>query len=220
MASGQFARILELLEPRTLLSISTFDAGVVSVYGTAGNDTITVGLHAGNSSLLDVTLNGVTDTYSLTAVTQVDAFGGAGNDLIQATSANGTLTLPLLFAGNAGADTLIGDNGPDTLEGGAAPTSWKPTAQTISSTAAAAATRSSAPMPPIPSSAVWAPTPSPAPVPTTPSPPPAASMSSTRPANCSRITQCRPPAYPPPPTSARSSATARPRFAPPTGFPL
>jgi hypothetical protein len=113
---------LEMLERRPLRSISTIDAaGVVSVIGTSGNDTITVGLQAGNSSMLDVTLNGVTDTYSLAAVKQVDAIGGAGNDLIQASTSNGSLTLPLWFQGNTGADTLIGDNGPDTLQAGRGP---------------------------------------------------------------------------------------------------
>jgi hypothetical protein len=110
---------LEQLERRVFLSVSSISpAGVITAIGTDGNDTITVGLAEGNASTLTVTVNGSTDSYTLSQVTEIDVYGLGGNDNISVNQVAGPLHVPVMFSGGAGCDTLTGGAGPATLLGG------------------------------------------------------------------------------------------------------
>ncbi len=101
-------------------------AGVLSVFGTASDNTITVSRDAAGRLLVNggaVPVTGGTPTVANTALIQV--FGQAGNDVITINEANGALPRALLFGGigndtltgGSGADQLFGQDGNDTLLG-------------------------------------------------------------------------------------------------------
>jgi fibronectin-binding autotransporter adhesin len=85
-----------------------------ALYGTAGNDSITLS-PGGNSGTVVVKINGmVVGTYS--PASRMLIYGLAGDDNIQA---SGTITVPLWLYGGDGNDRLNGGNGPNVLLGGA-----------------------------------------------------------------------------------------------------
>lgn len=91
--------------------------GVVSVIGTAANDTIRVSRDAAGNLLVNggaVPIAGPTATVANTTLIQV--FGLAGNDTVALDEVNGALPKSLLFGGD-GNDTLTGGSGADQLFG-------------------------------------------------------------------------------------------------------
>jgi hypothetical protein len=108
---------LEQLEPRRLMSVS-FDNGILTINGTAGDDEIQVGGTAdgylcvyGNDGPLQFE-GGLTQLPSLAQVKGVQIRGGDGNDYLQ------ILNLPATLLGGAGDDTLVGGTAADYLAGG------------------------------------------------------------------------------------------------------
>jgi hypothetical protein len=104
---------------------ANFTAGLLSVTGDKGSDTITVSDPAGQILIKD----GNNETVSvqgdqpptLANTTKIDVFGGNGNDTISLANvvpvAGQALPTARLFGGN-GNDTLIGSAGNDILDGG------------------------------------------------------------------------------------------------------
>src|SRR3954464_10804030 len=112
-------------------------AGILSVFGDAQDNNITVSRDAAGKILVNggaVTVNGGTSTVANTTLIQV--FGQGGNDTIALDEVNGALPAANLFGGNgndvltggsgndqlfgqAGDDTLLGKGGTDFLFGGA-----------------------------------------------------------------------------------------------------
>ena len=91
--------------------------GVLSVFGDAQDNTITVSRDAAGALLVNggaVAVTGGTPTVANTALIQV--FGQAGNDVISLNEANGALPAALLFGGS-GNDVLTGGSGNDMLFG-------------------------------------------------------------------------------------------------------
>src|SRR5262245_36720898 len=119
---GRFLPALEPLGDRILPAVTAVfvpPAGVLTVLGDAGNNTITVSRDAAGNLLVNggaVAIRGGTATVANTSLIQV--FGQAGNDQISLDEANGALPAAHLFGG-AGNDTLIGGSGNDLLSGGA-----------------------------------------------------------------------------------------------------
>jgi Ca2+-binding RTX toxin-like protein len=117
---GRFLPNLESLGDRILPAVTaTFvpQAGLLTVLGDAGNNTITVSRDAAGKILVNggaVAVRGGTPTVANT--TTVSVFGQAGNDTISLDEANGALPKALLFGG-AGNDTLTGGSGNDQLFG-------------------------------------------------------------------------------------------------------
>ena len=102
---------------------ANFTAGVLSVTGHNGDDAITVNRDAAGQILINggaISVQG--DQPTLVNTTEIDVFGGNGNDTISldnvAPPAGQALPSAHLFGGN-GKDTLIGGAGNDTLVGGA-----------------------------------------------------------------------------------------------------
>ena len=112
------APVVESLESRTLLSINLVN-GVLTVVGTPGNDTITFSLKAIDSNFLRAKSNAADNSeravYAVSDITQIQAYGLTGNDLISASG----LSIPVAFYGGGNSDTLVGGAGNDTLVGGA-----------------------------------------------------------------------------------------------------
>jgi Ca2+-binding RTX toxin-like protein len=92
-------------------------AGLLTVIGDAGNNTITVSRDAAGKIVVNggaVRILGGTPTVANTSTVAV--FGLAGNDSISLDEANGALPRAMLFGG-AGNDTLTGGSGDDQLFG-------------------------------------------------------------------------------------------------------
>lgn len=110
---------IESLEPRVLLSVS-FDAGVLTVTGSPGNDQITIKPGKADGEII---VKGAPDgddgTYAGVDVVTVD--GGDGNDRLRARNklidtAGDPLAVTLM--GGEGNDRLAGGDGDDILHGG------------------------------------------------------------------------------------------------------
>src|SRR5215211_4706863 len=92
-------------------------SGVLSVFGDANNNTITVSRDAAGKLLVNggaVAVIGGTATVANTS--QIQVFGLGGNDTLTLNEANGALPAANLFGG-AGNDTLTGGSGNDMLFG-------------------------------------------------------------------------------------------------------
>ena len=105
---------VEPLEGRVLMSAS-LKGGALVVNGTSGNDAISVSLNAADPAKVDVSVNGVAQSFDLSAVKRIRAGGRAGNDLIAVANA---LLVPALLKGGAGDDDLAGGGADDRLLGG------------------------------------------------------------------------------------------------------
>jgi Ca2+-binding RTX toxin-like protein len=94
-------------------------AGVLQVAGSNKSDVITVSLDPA-ASMVNVTVNGTTSAFDLSAVTGgVTVVGGNGKDDVRVVEATaGEFTLPVNFLGGNGKDTLVGGSGNDMLAGG------------------------------------------------------------------------------------------------------
>lgn len=110
----------EKLEDRRLMSVSLDGVtGLLSINGSAGNDTINVSLNADKTKVV-VNENGVINTFAKWKVKKIHAKGNAGTDKIQISS---QITLPTeLWAGPGAAlygtaEILSGGAGPDILHG-------------------------------------------------------------------------------------------------------
>jgi Ca2+-binding RTX toxin-like protein len=92
-----------------------FQAGKTALVfgGTSGNDTISFTLTQNDT--IKVTLNGVQQGSVFNPTGHLIAYGQDGDDTIQVDS---NISLPTVFYGNAGNDTLKGGNGANILLGG------------------------------------------------------------------------------------------------------
>ncbi len=105
----------EELEPRIVLTAGTVgvDDGVLSIQGTANDDTIVVTETASDFVVRASFLESV-QLFPKGSVDVIVANGGAGDDNIVATSINKDVTL----RGDDGNDRLFGGNGSDRIQGG------------------------------------------------------------------------------------------------------
>src|SRR5258705_6966254 len=110
-------QMIEQLEERRLLSASLV-SGVLTVKGSTGADTITVSLVEGDATHLAVNVNGTIQTFSISAVTHIVAYGSDGADLMKADNLLGVVPFGVTFKGGDGNDLLIGGNRIDQLLGG------------------------------------------------------------------------------------------------------
>ena len=112
--------------PARAATTASFSSGVLTVFGDAANNSITISRDAAGKILVNggaVAVTGGTPTVANTTLIQV--FGQAGNDTIGLNEANGALPRANLFGGvnndtltgGSGADQLFGQAGNDTLLG-------------------------------------------------------------------------------------------------------
>lgn len=103
----------QMLEKRNLLaSFVSFNAtsGHLDIYGDATNNSVLIEV-TGNT--LDVSADGVDHQFDATNVSQINFFGGAGNDTL-----NNNTDIKLSASGHAGDDTITSGNGDDFIHGG------------------------------------------------------------------------------------------------------
>jgi Ca2+-binding RTX toxin-like protein len=101
----------------TISAVFMAQVGVLSVFGSAQNDTIVVSRDAAGKLLVNggaVAIQGGTATVANTSL--IEVFGLAGDDNLSLDEVNGALPRALLFGG-AGDDTLTGGSGDDELFG-------------------------------------------------------------------------------------------------------
>lgn len=111
---------VERLEGRRMLSVSagaTLHGGELRVIGTNRNDTIVVSLHPGDATQLDVSLNGATSSFAVSAVRRIRVDGRDGNDNIRIDESNGKISIPARLSGGKGDDTVVGGSGNDRIDG-------------------------------------------------------------------------------------------------------
>jgi hypothetical protein len=117
---GRFLPTFEPLDDRIVLAITASfspGAGILSVFGDAGNNSIVVSQDAAGKILVNggaVVIQGGAATVANTTLIQV--FGQDGDDNLSLDEANGPLPAANLFGG-AGNDTLTGGSGNDLLFG-------------------------------------------------------------------------------------------------------
>lgn len=116
---------LEALESKTLMTAG-LQRGVLNVTGTRNDDTIEIRLAPTSSKLIQVVENGkVTVTKDLLKVRKIQVNGGAGNDDIRISQANGKITLPVWFTGGKGNDQFLGGEGVNHIDGGSGLNAYK-----------------------------------------------------------------------------------------------
>jgi len=103
-----YGRTITLSVPPPVGSLSQ---GVLTVNGTAGNDTIGITTNGGQ---LIASLNGPSSIYAIGDVLRIEIFAGDGNDVVSNDSA-----IPSYMDLGAGNDRAFGGTGNDTLTGGA-----------------------------------------------------------------------------------------------------
>jgi hypothetical protein len=119
-AAGAAPGMVEALESRLHLSAPRHHLrkGKLTVTGTAGNDAIVVSLNAADHKKVDVSVNGRVWHFRAAAVKQLIVVGGAGDDQIILSDANGAVPGSHELRGGAGNDTIRGDAGDNTIDGG------------------------------------------------------------------------------------------------------
>ena len=103
--------------PASAATTISFEKGVLSIVGDAGNNSFTVGRTATGV----ITLNGaqvVGGAATVSNVSVVHLEGGAGNDILRFDEANGPMPKGE-FLGGDGRDAIVGGSAADTLVGGA-----------------------------------------------------------------------------------------------------
>lgn len=111
--------LVEPLEPRTFLSVGhvCLCGGILRVYGTAGNDTITASQAA---FTVNVKINGKSWTFPTSKIKGIVVSAGQGNDMVNlGGAAADAVRIPAILHGDAGSDTLTGGAATDTLFGDA-----------------------------------------------------------------------------------------------------
>ena len=84
--------------------------GVLRISGSSGDDVISV---AKSGASIDVTIDGVTQSFKGGAVRKIRAMAGAGNDSVTINPA-----VPSSISGGPGDDTLSGSKAADSIDGG------------------------------------------------------------------------------------------------------
>ncbi len=110
--------IFEALELRQHLSVGLV-SGVLTARGTEGNDDISISLKAGDTTQLNVNMNGVNHYFARAAVNSIVVNGRLGNDSIQVSNANGVVPFAIWCKGGGDKDTIVGGDFSDTIYGGA-----------------------------------------------------------------------------------------------------
>jgi uncharacterized delta-60 repeat protein len=93
--------------------------GKLTVLGTSASDVITI--DSKTAGKVTVTANGVTQSFTSSAVATIEILAGGGNDLVDSTSLaarmTGDVDFPVTIDGGAGDDVLLGHQGRDRITG-------------------------------------------------------------------------------------------------------
>ena len=103
----------ERLEARDVPAVAALAAGALTVFGTPGDDRITVARDGGDVVVLDGTAE--VGRFAAAAVTSIAVAGGAGDDVIRVAR---TVTQPAALDGGDGNNKLVGGGGDTVLTAG------------------------------------------------------------------------------------------------------
>src|SRR5687767_1707727 len=106
-------RPMEPLESRRLLAATLAD-GLLTVAGTANNDTISVYLTPGSTTTISVKHGSNVQTFNRSAVQKITVDTRNGHDRVTIDAA---IALPITLRGAGGNDTLTGGGGSDRISG-------------------------------------------------------------------------------------------------------
>src|SRR4051794_44660 len=117
---SRFAPTIEPLVDRIMPAVTALfvpSAGLLSVFGDASNNNISVSRDAAGKILVNGgAVNVVGGSPTVANTTTISVFGQSGNDTISLDESNGALPKALLFGGQ-GDDVLTGGSGSDSLFG-------------------------------------------------------------------------------------------------------
>ena len=111
------SRVMMSIAPGTAVMRTTPVDGTLWVRGTQWADTITLGVNAGDSSLVDVNVNGTLFQFNASEVNYIFVNALGGKDYVKVDETNGVLPVGVTFKGGLGADRLIGGSNNDALAG-------------------------------------------------------------------------------------------------------
>jgi Ca2+-binding RTX toxin-like protein len=117
--AGRVVPSVQYLDERVLPSVTAIfvqPSGLLTVFGDAGNNTITISRDAAGKILVNGGAVKILGYPTVANTTTISVFGLAGNDTISLDEANGPLPRALLFGGD-GNDVLTGGAGNDQLFG-------------------------------------------------------------------------------------------------------
>src|ERR1041384_565553 len=106
----------ELLESRRLLS-AVLTGTLLTIDGTANNDTVSVVVNSTDKTKYNVTINGKTTHFSRAAVHSIKIDTKEGNDKITIGTKPTAVNDPVTVLGGAGNDTVTGGNEADSIDG-------------------------------------------------------------------------------------------------------
>lgn len=112
MLSQASASVIERLEQRMLLSTSLGANGVLNIFGTSGQDLITVSKGGG---FIKVVNDGKVSSYPKSAITKIFYDGGFDTDKFEMQR---DITIPVEAYSRTGNDTIVTGAGNDTIYGG------------------------------------------------------------------------------------------------------
>src|SRR2546430_13899005 len=98
LAAAARGPVLEMLEGRRMLSVSVL-RGILTINGTAGDDTITLSRDPVTKGLLRISINGLTNGVDEVGLKQINISGLEGNDLILIDQSQGAIALTVNAAG-------------------------------------------------------------------------------------------------------------------------
>lgn len=88
------------------------------ISGTGANDQIIVSRSVSDTSILDVSVNGVITPFTMSGISLIQVSAGDGNDLIRFDAARGGIAIPGKIYARAGDDSVFGGLGNDRVYGG------------------------------------------------------------------------------------------------------
>ena len=94
---------------------------MLSVRGTPKDDRISIGLKAGDPTVLQVDIgddNSPDASFPTASVARIDVDAGPGNDFVRIAEDNGRVLIPVTLKGGPGNDELTGGSGAETIDGG------------------------------------------------------------------------------------------------------
>jgi hypothetical protein len=111
------AAVVETLEERRLLSASLLAHGLLDVEGTRRADVVTI--TKTSTGRIDVSINGVHQTFRGRSVRSIMVNAGRGDDSVAVSNDHHGIGVMRSIDGGAGDDTLVGGKGEDSLTGDA-----------------------------------------------------------------------------------------------------
>lgn len=111
--------VMELLEPKRLLSAVLGSDGTLTVEGTPGNDSILISRSSTDTSLIEVSVNRQVSSFPLASVRSMVIRAGEGNDRVALSERLGAIVVDVRVFAGSGNDRVQLGSGNDLVDAGA-----------------------------------------------------------------------------------------------------